>query len=270
MTANRSLRVKACLLLQAVILLLASCASSVSPTIEPTPVEQTAEVMRSLPGGLTLEEHALAGPPALEPLTFTPVEGTQAEIEARHAEQREKRLPTRLTTIDGLPAIRAAWDGRTLTAQVRIADSETQEMTVELWDQERVIFSAPAGYPSPASPLQALWTFDGHWALEILLATPDDWIGQVYLDGRLLNEQYGYEQAFGAQPLGGKLFYFYQQDGEIGIDFDGQDALLGYSQVPHYQCCSGSALNPQQAWEMVAFFAQRDGAWYYVELGEFE
>jgi hypothetical protein len=270
MTANRSLRVKDCLLLQAVILLLASCASSVSPTLEPASVEQTSEVMRSLPGGLTLEEHALTGPPALEPLAFTPVEGTQAGILARHAALRADRLPVQLTTIDGLPAIRADEVDGTLVAKVVITNNETQEMEVELLDADRVVFTAPAGFPSPASPLQALWTYDGQWALEILLATPDEWKGQLYVSGQLVNEQYGYEEAFGSQLLDGKLFYFYQKDGTIGISYDGQDTPLGYSQLPHYQCCSGSAMNPQQAREMVAFFAERNGVWYHAEVGKFD
>ncbi|MEJ2013516.1 MAG: hypothetical protein P8X64_14990, partial [Anaerolineales bacterium] len=125
-------------------------------------------------------------------------------------------------------------------------------------------------FPSPASPLQALWTYDGQWALEILLATPDEWKGQLYVSGQLVNEQYGYEEAFGSQLLDGKLLYFYQKDGTIGISYDGQDTPLGYSQLPHYQCCSGSALNPSHAREMVAFFAERNGVWYYTELGKFD
>jgi hypothetical protein len=262
------------------LLFVTGCTASTSPTPgtsgetipASTPAPPTgpqAGTTLALPGGLTLEEHALAGPATLEPLTFSPLDGTQAEIEARHADMRADRFPERLEAIDGLPAITAEWQGGTLTAVERTANPETQEIAVDLREQDNVIFTAPAGFPSPATALQALWTYDGHWALEILLATPDSWKGEVYLDGQLLNDQLGYEEAFGSQLLGGKLFYFYQRDGVIGINYDGQEASLGYSQVPHYQCCSASVLNPQQAQDMEAFFAERDGTWYYVELGLF-
>jgi hypothetical protein len=185
-------------------------------------------------------------------------------------ELRGKLIPDRLTTLEGVPAIRAEWGDGTLVAKVLTTNAETHEMTVELRDGDQVLFTAPAGFPSPAVPLQGLWTYDGHWALEILLATPDEWKGQLYVDGQLLNDLRGYEEAFGSQLLGGKLFYFYQRDGVIGINYDGQESDLGYSQVPHYGCCSASALNPQQAEDMLAFFAERDGSWFYVELGKFE
>jgi hypothetical protein len=273
MTSHRTThRVLICLLL-AGCFLLPGCKPQSSPSSVPAVAGETntlAASTQSLPGGLTLEEHALTSPPALEPLTFTPVEGTQAGILARHAALRADRLPVQLTTIDGLPAIRANELDRTLVAKVVITNNETQEMEVELLNPDRVVFTAPAGYPSPASPLQALWIYDGEWALEILFATPDEWKGQLYIGGQLVNEQNGYEEAVGSQLLDGKLLYFYQKDGTIGISYDGQDTPLGYSQLPHYQCCSGSALNPSQAREMVAFFAERNGVWYYTELGKFD
>jgi len=244
-------------------LLVTGCSGTPAAAPAPTPVP-------ALPAGLRLEEHRLAAPPVLEPLTFSPLDGTQAEIQARHADLRGKLIADRLTTIDGVPAIRAAWGDGTLVAKVLTTNPETHEMTVELRDGDQVIFTAPAGFPSPAVALRGLWTYQGHWALEILLASPDSWKGQLYLDGQLLNDLRGYEEAFGSQLLGGKLFYFYRKDGVIGITYDGQEAVLGYTQVPHYRCCSESVINPQQAEDMLAFFAQREDTWYYVELGLFD
>jgi len=245
----------------AVTLLAAGCGGTATSGGSPGP---------ALPGGLSLEEHALAGPPALEPLSFTPVEGRQEGILERHALLRSERIPDRLVMVAGNPSIDASWGDGTLTATAVVSNPETREMTIELRAGDEVLFSAPAGFPSPATPLQALWTYDGHWALEILLATPDEWQGEVYLDGRLLNDEYGYQEAFGLQLLAGKLFYFYQRGGRIGISYAGVEADLGYSELPHYGCCSASVLNPQQAESMVAFFAKRDATWYYVELGRFE
>jgi hypothetical protein len=68
----------------------------------------------------------------------------------------------------------------------------------------------------------------------------------------------------------GKPFYFFQEEGQIGFVYDGQEYFLGYTQIPHEACCSGAELNPISAENMVAFYAQRDGKWYYVEIGVFE
>ncbi len=71
--------------------------------------------------------------------------------------------------------------------------------------------------------------------------------------------------------MGGKPFYFFKKQGALGtprygISYAGQEADLGYTNILHYQCCSGSVLNPWSAAKIVAFFAQQDGNWYYVEI----
>ena len=238
-----------------------------------TPAVATAATVAGsqlLPGGLRLEEHLLLAAPELDPLTFLPVSGTEDQVLSRHAAERAQALPSRLFFEDGSPCLWAPWDGDQLVARLRAADEDPLEQIVELWQGDTLLLTAPAGLPSPALPLQGLWTYDGHWALEILLATPEIWAGQVFLDGELLNQTERYEEAFSFQLLAGKPFYLYQRDGKIGLSYDGQEIDLGYSQVPHYQCCSGSVLNPLQAEKMVAFFAERDGIWRYVEVGLFE
>ncbi len=224
---------------------------------------------QSLPGGLVLEVYPLVGQPTLDPLTFRPVVGTQKSVLARRAAERQDEYHLDLRSDDQYrPALTAEFEGGTLLARIE-TDAATQAQTAELWQGDRLIFSAPAGFPSPASTLQGLWTYDSHWSLELLMATPDLWVGQVYVDGQLLNDQLGYDEAFGFQLMGGKPFYFYERDGTIGVSYAGQDADLGYSQIPHYECCSGSVLNPVPAHTMVAFFAELDGEWRYVEIGLF-
>ncbi len=234
-----------------------------------TSVQLTPPETRALPGGLTLEAYPLSGPPALEPLTFQPISGTQSEILARHAVARRQVYKQELVADDQYrPTLTAEGQGGQLVARIE-TDPETQAQTAELRQGDQLIFSAPAGFPSPASALQGLWTYEGHWALELLMATPDLWIGQVYVDGQLLNDEYKYDEAFGFQLIDGRPFYFYLQHGTIGVSFDGQAADLGYTSVPHYECCSGTVLNPVQAHSMVAFFAEQDGEWRYVEIGRF-
>jgi len=223
-----------------------------------------------LPGGLRLEESPLIREPDLDPLSFLPAEGTQEQVLARHAVQRRATFPDRFSFDGDRPSVWAPWRDGTLVAELATASSDPPQQTVELRYGEQVLFSAPAGLPSPILPLQGLWTFKGHWALEILMATPDVWAGQIFVDGEPVNEERGCEDAFGFQLLAGTPFFFCQRHGLIIAVYDGQEIDLHYSQIPHYRCCSESVLNPRQAEEIVSFFAFRDGAWYYAEIGAFD
>jgi hypothetical protein len=119
-------------------------------------------------------------------------------------------------------------------------------------------------------PLQGLWTYDGHWALEILFADTSTWAGQIYIDGELVNRAKGFDEAFGFQLLGGRPFFFYSREGHMGFSYDNQEVDLRYEEIPHYMCCGESSLNPVHAQNMTAFFARQETTWYYVELGVFE
>jgi hypothetical protein len=219
-----------------------------------------------LPAGLRLLEHRLVRAPDLDPLIFLPQEGTQAEVLARHADDRARGFPDRSFLDGNNPAVWAPWEAGRLVAVVTEMEGAAPLQSVQVRYGDSVLLTEPAGLPSPALPLQGLWTYPGHWALEILLSTPEAWVGLVFIDGQSLNEVHGYEESFGFQLLSDKPFYFYQRDGQIGLSYDGQETDLAYSGIPHYQCCSGAALNPQPARDMVSFFAQREEAWYYVEV----
>jgi hypothetical protein len=223
-----------------------------------------------LPGNLVLEEHALTQPPESDPLSFHPLAGTQEEILAQHAVERSKIFPTAVSMVDDNPALRAPWDGGELVAVLLTAAGDPPLQSVQLSTDGRVVFAAPAGMPSPVLPLRGLWTYDGHWALEILFATPEVWTGQIFVDGELVNQEREYDEAFGFQMLSGKPFFFYRRGEHVGLSYDGQEADLEYDNIPHYLCCSEGVLNPTQAENMVAFFAQHGDTWYYVELGTFE
>jgi hypothetical protein len=223
-----------------------------------------------LPGGLQLEEHPLADAPTPEPLSFQPVQGTMDEVLARHAGDRTGAYSIEIVTQDGNPALRSMGESDDLVARVVPPPEDPLRQIVKLYRGDEEIFTADAGLPSPAVPLQALWTYDGHWALELLFSDADTWAGQLYVDGEPVNASKGYDEAFGFQLLDGKPFYFYVRDGSVGISYDGEEADLGYDEVIHYRCCAESTLNPVQAVNMVAFFASRDGTWNYVEIGPFD
>ena len=221
------------------------------------------------PAGLVVEEHPLAGPPALDPLTFSPLEGTQASVLARHAEARARGFPVTVEFVGPDPEITsigesAEWKARLTTSKQAPPE---QVVTVERGGQE--VFSAPAGMPSPILPLQGLWTYSGHWALELVDTTADEWQGQVFVDGQLINDAGAYDEAFSFQILDGKPFFLFSRAGRLGYSYDGVEVELDYDRVPHYHCCSESVLNPVQAESMVAFFAQRGEDWFYVEIGLF-
>lgn len=223
-----------------------------------------------LPGTLVLEEHALTRPPDPDSLGFDPLEGTQEEVLAQHAAERSKVFPITVFMMDDNPALRAPWDGGELVAVLLTAAGDPSQQSVQLSADGRVFLTAPAGMPSPILPLRGLWTYDGHWALEILLATPDVWTGQIFVDGELVNQDREYDEAFGLQMLYGKPFFFYRRAEHAGLSYDGQEADLEYNNIPHYLCCSEAVRNPTQAENMVAFFAQQGETWYYVELGTFD
>jgi hypothetical protein len=221
-------------------------------------------------GTLKLEEHQLSGAPELVPLSFIPLEGNQAEVLAKHSSERALSITNEAVMVEGNPALSALGESTDLQAVVRPTSQGKPDQTVELLRGSEVIFQAPAGLPSPAVPVQALWTYDKHWALEILYSDESTWAGKIYIDGVLINDQKGYDDAFGLQLLAGKPFYFFSRDGQVGYSYNGKETDLGYDEIPHYRCCGESEINPKPGQNMVAFFANKANTWYYVELGIFK
>ena len=152
---------------------------------------------------------------------------------------------------------------------MRNAVDDPLRQIVDLIRGDEIIFSTDAGLPSPALPQQGLWTYEDHWVLEILLAEDEIWMGEIFQDGELINDLMGYEEAFGFQLLAGEPFFFYQRNGQLGYSYAGQETDLPYDHIPHYRCCAEDTLNPVQAEQMVAFFAQQGELWFYLELGDF-
>jgi len=217
---------------------------------------------------LTIEEHRLIEAPATEPLTFKPVEGSMEMILASHASARSKVIPDGSLLIDGRHALRAGLGGDVLTAtEFYGTDASAGWVTVTRGDRE--IYRLDTGMASPIAGLQGLWTYDDHWALETSYVTPESFGGRLSVDGAVVVPGGGVDEAFDFQLLRGKPFYFLSRLGRIGFHYDGQEVPSGYDEIPHYQCCSASVLNPLHAENMLAFFARRAEVWYYVEIGAF-
>jgi len=219
--------------------------------------------------GLAVEEHPLLEAPALDPLAFKPVDASMDEVLAVHAAQRSQLLPNDSLLLGGHHALRVTLGDGILTAtEYYSADGTTGWVAVTRGDQE--LYRIDTGSASPIAALRGLWTYDGHWVLETAYITPDSFAGRLSLDGALLVPREGYEEAFNFQLLDGKPFHFFRKGDWIGLSYDGREAGGLYDEIPHYQCCSASALNPIQAQSMLAFFARRDAVWYYVEIGAFK
>jgi hypothetical protein len=237
----------------------------------------------SIPKELVIEETQLRDIPNLEPLTFIPVQGTQNEILAKRKQQRDD-VYTDNSFFDNYQFGMSLTQGNDIIKAIETTTPNTtdkgtfEKVYIQITRNGENIYSIPAGDGSPVTNLRGLWSYSNHWVLEIAYVTEtftssnevsDYPIGKIVQDGRLINDQYKLEEAFGFQLMNGKPFYFFKRGNKIGISFEDKEINLNYDQVPHYQCCSGSAMNPKVAKRMVSFFAQRDGKWYYVEIGDY-
>jgi hypothetical protein len=235
----------------------------------------------AFPAGLTIEEYPLVQAPGVEPLTFVPVQSTQAEILTKHARERGNAYPDNSVTSGSQSGKSIQLGGDTITAFTSFTPITTdrgvfEKTTVDVSRNGRVIYSIPAGDSSPIDAIRGLWACENHWLLEIAYVTeefsPQNEIslqstGKIVRDGELLNDRLGYADAFGLQLLNGKPFYFFKRGGRLDASFDGREIRLQYDEIYHYRCCSGAEVNPTVAQNMIAFFARRGGTWYYVEMG---
>src|SRR5512143_600870 len=140
-----------------------------------------------------------------------------------------------------------------LSVEVTSVSSGLSRLNIYLDDQP--VYDSDFNDVSVYGPLDGPWTYGKHWALIILDAKPDGQQGwnpytRLVQDGQDVTQAKGYQQAFNFAVLDGKPFYFYQKDDKIGLSFDGQELAQGYDEIPHYQCCSGSLLNPESSMKM--------------------
>jgi len=256
--------------------------TELSPGPTPTWDNLSTEMHVTLTSGLRIDEYALQDSPDLEPLTFVPLQGSQQEILSQHEEERSPTYLNNSFFTDNHYLMSADFGDQELVAREVITSNENKpaRLTIEVMLSDNVIYSIPAGDVSPLMPLQGLWTFDGHWVVEVATVSQTydarhnenvfQALGHIIKDSEDLNQSNAYLETFGFQLLNGKPFYFFSRDGEIGFSYDTQETRLGYTSVPHYGCCSAAELNPRPAKNMVSFFAQKNGDWYYVEIGVFE
>jgi hypothetical protein len=236
----------------------------------------------TLASGLRIDEYALQEAPQTEPLTFVPLVGSQEDILNKHALERSEDQHKKSFFTNGHYSMSVEFGDQELLAREVIAevDELPAHVSIVVMLDDRVIYSMPAGEVSPLNALQGLWSYDGIWVVEVARVSysydekhkENVWhsLGQIIKDGEDLTQSYDYQESFGFQFLNQKPFYFFSRDGEIGFSYDDEETSLGNGSIYHYGCCSAAELNPKPAQDMVSFFAQKAGQWYYVELGIFE
>jgi len=236
------------------------------------------ETHMTLPSGLRIDEYALKTRPTGEPLVFEPIRGSREEILAKHATERQRTLQNYscLTSLYYEKSI--LLDGKMLIARQIESGTKTSihhPLSIEIVLDGKTIYRMSAGVVDPSGGLQRLCTYgkNKHWAFEVAdveVSPSHTIVGKVVQDGKLLNEQFNNQEMFGFQVFQDKPFYFFKRNDYIGISYDGQETLLDYADVPHYNCCSLAVMDPDLAQNMVAFFARKHGAWYYVEIGVYQ
>ncbi len=256
-----------------------------TPTLEPiltrTPTLPATAILPPqtpwpLPSGLSVEEFPLQALPQSNPfLTFEPLDESAEAVLERHRMQRQKLLPPLIEISDNLTLSFAIQGDAKLTAKATVTNTEQgQQEWLDVLQGEQVIYTVPLEHRGPGSLLRGLWATASHWYLEVeharLVNTEITAYGDIVQDGMSLSERFGYDEAFGFQLIEKAPFYFFKQDGKIGISYSGQTVQLGYTDVRHNLCCAGAEFNPIQSENMVAAFAQRDQIWFYVEVGVFE
>jgi len=205
--------------------------------------------------GLTIEENVIFGQEHYE------------TVLKRHAQEKEKPYKNILPDpINGNSPFKAF-----------LGLQAGDQVKVFLQQNGITVFEIDGGDTSPIEPLRGLWGDQDHWILEIAFVTNkiegnivySNPVGQIYRDGTLLNELFGYEEMFGYQLIDDKPFYFYKKDGRIHLSFNDEDLPITYDEIIHYRCCSGAEKNPVAAGNWVGFWGLRDGVWYYTEIGRY-
>ncbi|MDD4043198.1 MAG: hypothetical protein PHR54_06830 [Anaerolineaceae bacterium] len=240
------------------------------PTTEPTEEFTSTSETTSGPevvrlDKLTMEVYELLANASSDDGSFKTTSGSSNEI-------LKTRRPLR--DVFDQPFSPPPVNGRQLTASENFVDEKM--IVVAKLDNEEVL-TIDCGDPSPINNLRGTWVIVDDWFVEVAHTDNEAdgnnvysyGTGEIFMNGVSLNEQFGYYETFGFQPLNEKPFYFFSKDGEIGISYDGEVSTLDFDSVQHYACCSAGAFNPKAYLTMVTFFASKGDKNYYVEMGLF-
>lgn len=232
--------------------------SSFGRTLSPEEVPDTLPLETGTFGDLTLEEYTVidAGVDGPGHLEFS-----QRIPPAVKEKRRPWRTPPSRGSLDPVQI-----DGHTIT--VEYADDGgvpvpggvifSIPISVRRDGQEIYRYHMSSGHAG-TFPLFYLGNWQGRWVMEVN--------GMLVIDGQIVNQEWGYDEIFGCQELNGQPFYFFVQGGRTYLSYGGETLPVSYDYVYHGMCCEPAAFNVGGNDRMVWFYALKDGAWHYVELG---
>ncbi len=250
-------------------LLLASCVPLETPPEDNTlnssyPPQTNSEELpeTSQIGDLTMEVYQLkTRKPGMEEGKFDTTIGSSEEILKRRDAWREE------LQLEEKPLL----NGEELHAFEQFDDNKAT-VIVQLAGKE--VLTIDCGEISPINNLRGKWVSGDDWYVEIAHVETESEEqfskGDIYKNGKSLNEDNGYEESFDFQILNGEPFYFFSKDGEIGFSYAGVETKLDFDGVSHHLCCSDAANNPRHYPNMVSFNAWKGDDGFYVELGVFD
>ena len=231
--------------------------SSYPPQIDSEEVPETTQI-----GDLTMEVYQLKiWKPGMEEGKFDTTISSSEEILKRRDAWREELL------LEDTPLL----NGEELHAFEQFDDNKAT-VIVQLAGKE--VLNIDCGEISPINNLRGKWVSGDDWYVEIAHvetgAEEQFSKGDIYKNGKSLNEDKGYEESFDFQILNGEPFYFFSKDGKIGFSYAGVETKLDFDGVPHHLCCSAGTGNPSHYPQMVSFKPWKGDERFYVELGKFD
>lgn len=120
--------------------------------------------------------------------------------------------------------------------------------------QQEVLFSF-ATYFGSTWPVNRFRSWRDHWILE-----SDGFSdGLLVVDGEIINEKFGFEEAYGWYVVKDRPFYFFRKGPQMGISYNGKFLSTDYDEIGH-----GKYNEPIGDGSRVSFYGRRDGLWYYV------
>jgi hypothetical protein len=180
-----------------------------SPTISLVPTQE-------LPGGLLLFEFAYVWPPPGE-------------------EVAEREL---LVSQGGnwYPYINMVAPDILLDNSIRVfgeqLDQEKWRIVVSA--QGEVLYETLAINMSGYAGLLSAWGYEDHWAIEIVPyqnAQPEQALVDIIIDGESLQQEYGFSEVHSFQLLGNRPLFFYRDNEDVGIVYDGRIIPLEYDSI---------------------------------------
>ncbi len=129
---------------------------------------------------------------------------------------------------------------------------------VQVIKSNQEVFYSFSIHTEPMLSTRKFINWDSHWVWVIL--------DFLIVDGEIINEKLGFQEIFYWRLIDDLPAYLFHKDGRAGFSYDGKILPLEYQNIARYMCCGYAVNNPYLGDHSAHFFAERDGAWYYVVI----